>query len=74
MVAGKRGSADAERDILGLAMKFHTADGNWDLVGKNTPVFFLRDPLKFPDLNHAVKRPPRTNLRRATRHSQPIFI
>lgn len=64
-VAGERGAADAERDIRGFAMKFYTEDGNWDLVGNNTPVFFFRDPLKFPDLNHAVKRDPRTNLRSA---------
>lgn len=62
-VAGERGAADAERDIRGFAMKFYTDAGNWDLVGNNTPVFFLRDPLKFPDLNHAIKRDPRTNLR-----------
>ena len=49
-VAGERGAADAERDIRGFAMKFYTEEGNWDLVGNNTPVFFLRDPLKFPDL------------------------
>src|ERR1700690_1915464 len=53
-VAGERGAADAERDIRGVAMKFYTEEGNWDLVGNNTPVFFLRDPLKFPDLNHAA--------------------
>jgi catalase len=64
-VAGERGAADAERDIRGAAIKFYTEEGNWDLVGNNTPVFFLRDPLKFPDLNHAVKRDPRTNLRSA---------
>ncbi|HOI63810.1 MAG TPA: catalase [Mesotoga sp.] len=64
-VAGERGAADAERDIRGFAMKFYTEEGNWDLVGNNTPVFFLRDPLKFPDLNHVVKRDPRTNLRSA---------
>jgi catalase len=64
-VAGERGAADAERDIRGFAVKFYTQEGNWDLVGNNTPVFFLRDPLKFPDLNHAVKRDPRTNLRSA---------
>ncbi len=64
-VAGERGAADAERDIRGFAIKFYTRQGNWDLVGNNTPVFFLRDPLKFPDLNHAVKRDPRTNLRSA---------
>jgi catalase len=62
-VAGERGAADAERDIRGFAVKFYTEEGNWDLVGNNTPVFFFRDPLKFPDLNHAVKRDPRTNLR-----------
>lgn len=62
-VAGERGAADAERDIRGFAMKFYTEEGNWDLVGNNTPVFFLKDPLKFPDLNHAVKRDPKTNLR-----------
>jgi len=62
-VAGERGAADAERDIRGFAVKFYTDEGNWDLVGNNTPVFFMRDPLKFPDLNHAVKRDPRTNLR-----------
>ncbi len=64
-VAGERGAADAERDIRGFAMKFYTEDGNWDLVGNNTPVFFLRDPLKFPDLNHVVKRDPRTNMHSA---------
>ncbi|MFD1214195.1 catalase [Arthrobacter sp. GCM10027362] len=64
-VAGERGAADAERDIRGFAVKFYTEEGNWDVVGNNTPVFFFRDPLKFPDLNHAVKRDPRTNLRSA---------
>src|SRR6201746_718707 len=64
-VAGERGAADAQRDIRGCAVKFYTEEGNWDLVGNNTPVFFLRDPLKFPDLNHAVKRDPKTNLRSA---------
>jgi catalase len=62
-VAGERGAADAERDIRGFAMKFYTEEGNWDLVGNNTPVFFMRDPHKFPDLNRAVKRDPHTNLR-----------
>jgi catalase len=65
-VAGERGAADAERDIRGFALKFYTDEGNWDLVGNNTPVFFLRDPLKFPDLNHAIKRDPRTGMRRRT--------
>ncbi len=64
-VAGERGAADAERDIRGYALKFYTEEGNWDMVGNNTPVFFFRDPLKFPDLNHAVKRDPRTNMRSA---------
>ncbi|QBY44048.1 catalase [Arsenophonus nasoniae] len=62
-VASERGAADAERDIRGFALKFYTEEGNWDLVGNNTPVFYLRDPLKFPDLNHVVKRDPHTNLR-----------
>ena len=65
-VAGERGAADAERDIRGFAVKFYTDQGNWDMVGNNTPVFFLRDPLKFPDLNHVVKRNPRTNMHSAT--------
>lgn len=55
-VAGERGAADAERDIRGFALKFYTEEGNWDMVGNNTPVFYLRDALKFPDLNHVVKR------------------
>jgi catalase len=62
-VAGERGAADAERDIRGFALKFYTDEGNWDLVGNNTPVFFFRDPLQFPDLNHAIKRDPRTGMR-----------
>jgi catalase len=57
-VAGERGAADAERDIRGTALKFYTEEGNWDLLGNNTPVFFFRDPLRFPDLNHAIKRDP----------------
>ena len=64
-VAGERGAADAERDIRGTALKFYTEDGNWDIVGNNTPVFFFRDPLRFPDLNHAIKRDPRTGMRSA---------
>lgn len=62
-VAGERGAADAERDIRGFAVRFYTEEGNWDIVGNNTPVFFFRDPMKFIDLNHAVKRDPRTHLR-----------
>ncbi len=64
-VAGERGAADAERDIRGFALRFYTEEGNWDMVGNNTPVFFLRDSHDFPDLNRAVKRDPRTNLRSA---------
>lgn len=64
-VAGERGAADAERDIRGFALRFFTEQGNWDIVGNNTPVFFLRDPHKFSDLNRAVKRDPYTNLRSA---------
>jgi catalase len=65
-VAGERGAADAERDVRGFSMKFYTEDGNWDMVGNNTPVFFVRDPLKFPDFIHTQKRHPATNLRSAT--------
>ena len=64
-VAGERGAADAERDIRGTALKFYTEEGNWDIVGNNTPVFFFRDPLRFSDLNHAIKRDPRSGLRSA---------
>ncbi len=64
-VAGERGAADAERDIRGFAIKFYTEEGNWDLVGNNTPVFFIRDAHHFSDLNHVVKRDPRTNMRSA---------
>ncbi|HXC34571.1 MAG TPA: catalase [Candidatus Acidoferrales bacterium] len=65
-VAGERGAADAERDVRGFALKFYTEEGNWDLVGNNTPVFFVRDPLKFPDFIHTQKRHPKTNLRSNT--------
>ena len=65
-VAGEKGAADAERDVRGFALKFYTGEGNWDLVGNNTPVFFVRDPYKFPDFIHTQKRDPRTNLRNAT--------
>ncbi len=64
-VAGERGAADAERDIRGVAMKFYTPEGNWDLVGNNTPTFFIRDVHNFPDLNRAVKRDPHTGMRSA---------
>ncbi|MDI9350365.1 MAG: catalase [Candidatus Symbiobacter sp.] len=62
-VAGESGAADAERDVRGFAIKFYTEQGNWDLVGNNTPVFFIRDPLKFPDFIRTQKRHPKTNLR-----------
>ena len=65
-VAGEQGAADAERDVRGFALKFYTDEGNWDLVGNNTPVFFIRDPYKFPDFIHTQKRHPRTNLRSPT--------
>lgn len=65
-VAGELGAADAERDVRGFALKFYTEEGNWDMVGNNTPVFFVRDPYKFPDFIHTQKRHPKTNLRSAT--------
>jgi catalase len=65
-VAGELGAADHERDVRGFALKFYTEEGNWDLVGNNTPVFFVRDPMKFPDFIHTQKRHPRTNLRSPT--------
>jgi len=65
-VAGELGAADAERDVRGFAVKFYTEEGNWDLVGNNTPVFFVRDPYKFPDFIHTQKRHPKTNLRSPT--------
>ncbi len=65
-VAGERGAADAERDVRGFALKFYTEDGNWDMVGNNTPVFFVRDPYKFGDFIHTQKRDPQTNLRSPT--------
>ena len=65
-VAGERGAADAERDVRGFAIKFYTEEGNWDMVGNNTPVFFIRDPYKFGDFIHTQKRDPKTNLRSNT--------
>lgn len=65
-VAGEKGAADAERDVRGFAVKFYTEEGNWDIVGNNTPVFFIRDPYKFMDFIHSQKRDPRTNLRSGT--------
>ncbi len=65
-VAGEQGAADAERDVRGYALKFYTEEGNWDLVGNNTPVFFVRDPYKFADFIHTQKRHPKTNMRSPT--------
>jgi catalase len=65
-VGGEKGSADTERDPRGFAVKFYTEDGNWDLVGNNTPVFFIKDPKKFSDFIHTQKRDPRTNLKSPT--------
>lgn len=62
-VAGEKGSSDTVRDVRGFALKFYTEEGNWDLVGNNTPVFFIRDAMKFPDFIHTQKRVPQTNLR-----------
>lgn len=65
-VSGEKGSADTERDPRGFALKFYTEDGNWDLVGNNTPVFFIKDAKKFPDFIHTQKRHPKTNLKSPT--------
>ena len=65
-VGGARGSADTDRDPRGFAVKFYTEEGNWDMVGNNTPVFFIRDPSKFPDFIHTQKRDPQTNLKSPT--------
>ncbi|WP_027418306.1 catalase [Crocinitomix catalasitica] len=62
-VAGEAGAADTERDVRGFSLKFYTEEGNWDMVGNNTPVFFIRDGYKFPDFIHTQKRHPKTNLR-----------
>ena len=64
-VGGEKGSADTERDPRGFAVKFYTEEGNWDMVGNNTPVFFIRDPVKFPDFIHTQKRNPQTNCKDA---------
>ena len=62
-VAGESGAADTERDVRGFSLKFYTEDGNWDMVGNNTPIFFVRDAYKFPDFIRTQKRHPKTNLR-----------
>lgn len=66
LVAGEKGSADSERDPRGFALKFYTEDGNWDLVGNNTPVFFIKDPKKFSHFIHSQKRDPKTNCKSPT--------
>ena len=65
-VGGEKGSADTERDPRGFAVKFYTSEGNWDIVGNNTPVFFIKDPKKFPDFIHTQKRDPKTNCKSPT--------
>src|ERR1700740_825819 len=65
-VAGELGAADAERDVRGFSLKFYTEEGNWDIVGNNTPVFFVRDAYKFADFIHTQKRHPKTNMRSPT--------
>src|SRR5882762_3250169 len=65
-VGGEKGSADTERDPRGFALKFYTEEGNWDLVGNNTPIFFVKDPKKFSDFIHTQKRDPRTNTKSPT--------
>jgi catalase len=65
-VGGEKGSADTERDPRGFALKFYTEEGNWDLVGNNTPIFFIKDPKKFSDFIHTQKRDPRTNTKSPT--------
>jgi catalase len=65
-VAAERGGADAERDLRGFAIKVYTEEGNWDLVGNNTPIFWVRDAYKFPDFIRQQKRDPKTNLKNPT--------
>ncbi len=65
-VGGEKGSADTERDPRGFAVKFYTEDGNWDLVGNNIPLFFIKDPKKFSDFIHTQKRDPYTNMNSPT--------
>jgi len=65
-VGGEKGSADSARDPRGFSIKFYTEEGNWDMVGNNTPIFFIRDGVKFPTFIHTQKRNPKTNLKDAT--------
>ena len=62
-VAGEEGYPDSDRDVRGFAVKFYTEEGNYDMVGNNTPVFFVRDPMKFPDFIHSQERMPDSGLR-----------
>ena len=62
-LGGESGSADSARDPRGFAVKFYTDEGNWDLVGNNTPIFFIRDPILFPSFIHTQKRNPKTHLK-----------
>lgn len=64
-VAGNKGSTDLARDVRGFAVKFYTEEGNYDLVANNIPVFFIQDPIKFPDLAHAVKPEPHNEIPQA---------
>jgi catalase len=66
LLDGEKGSGDTERDPRGFAVKFYTEEGNWDMVGNNTPVFFIRDGIKFSDFIHTQKRNPHTNLKSPT--------
>lgn len=67
-VAGGQDSSDYVRDVRGFSLKFYTEEGNWDMVGNNTPVFFLRDPSKFPDFIHSQKKDPKTNVPNPSNH------
>ena len=62
-LGGESGSADTARDPRGFAIKFYSDDGIWDLVGNNTPIFFIRDPILFPSFIHTQKRNPTTHLK-----------
>lgn len=62
-VTGESGIADTTRDVRGFAVKFYTEEGNWDLVGNNLPVFFIRDPINFASFVHSQKRNPKTHLK-----------
>src|ERR1700694_3496460 len=63
IVAGEEGAPDTDRDVRGVAIKFYTEEGNYDMVGNYTPIFFIRDPMKFPDFIHSQVRLPDTGMR-----------